>query len=229
MQKKKMTKKNPSLMTHTSWIHFWIINCALKKKMRGAVSPLPTTQSFTPMRVAGTNGTPQGTQSPSINVDGFFDLEQLDKMMEKENEEDRAKWAESHREEERQEAEELEAAKAKSLRLAKEEKKRMKYEMRSKKYQEGASSSVVPPGLTTATTAIAELPPLQAATTTEAATMPPVKTAAGNTETTSTNIDEGAQPMDTNERPHRKGKALVDEEKEGKNKRKSVQGAITKP
>ena len=59
----------------------------LKKKMRGSIpseqAPVPTAippAQATPRRESG-----QSTQSPSINVDDFIDLETLNKMIEEDN------------------------------------------------------------------------------------------------------------------------------------------------
>ena len=105
----------------------------LKKRMRGSI---PTKPVLAPPVISLAQATPcresgQSTQSPSINVDDFIDLETLNKMLEEDNAK-AAKRAELERERERKEAKELEAAKAKSLREAKEENKRRKAEMRTK-------------------------------------------------------------------------------------------------
>ena len=78
-----------------------------------------------------------------MNMDDFIDLDALNKMIEEDNIE-AAKRAELEREREKKEEEELKAAKAKSLRVAKEEKKHRKVDLRTKFRQEGTSTSRAP-------------------------------------------------------------------------------------
>ena len=102
----------------------------LQKHMRGAVppEPMPAPPVVPPAQATPRRESGQSAKSPSINVDDFIDLETLNKMIEEDNVE-AARRAELERERERKEVEELEATKAKSLHVAKEEKKRRKAEM----------------------------------------------------------------------------------------------------
>lgn len=74
----------------------------------------------------------------------FFNLKAFKSLVDEENQRDKEKCTKARRVEELKEQEEIEAAKAKSLRLAKEEKKQRKAEMRTKGLNEGASSSSGP-------------------------------------------------------------------------------------
>ena len=81
--------------------------------------------------------------------------------------------------------------KAKSLRMAKEEKKKRKAEIRTKYHQEGASTSTIPQS------------------------QAPTALLSKEKETPSTThpFDEGPKPMDIEDKDHREGKAPMQEEK----------------
>ena len=86
----------------------------LKKKMKGAIPPLPVTPPFSPPAPTTTTtpmiATPmkpttspsQGTHSLALSVDDFLDLDMLNKIMEEDNQ----RASKARREEEGREAKE---------------------------------------------------------------------------------------------------------------------------
>ena len=101
---------------------------SLKKRMRGSVPPPQKSPQLTLVQETPRRGSSQGLPSPSISVDDFIHLEALNELIEEDNMQ-AVRQAEAQREAKHQEEEEMEAAKAESLRLAKEERKRRKAKM----------------------------------------------------------------------------------------------------
>lgn len=157
--------------------------------MAAAAAPAPPQLEDQPTKVKMPISTP-------TNVDNYFDL---DSFIKDENQRDRERWTVAREAEERREQEELEADKAETLRLAKEEKKRCNAKMWTKCLNEQASTSIE--------TSIALLTKIAQPAKMDQPPLVPHK------EIVNTNANEEAQPKD--EDPiieHKEVKAPMDNE-----------------